>query len=95
MPQSTVKSQIPLVQKFAHLPFRKARHDETAAQLGLITLETDLTIETELHHFIGDSIGTKVGLGQKPTPIYLHSGQKMTLGIENLGIQNQMTIDEI
>ena len=71
MPQSTIKSQGPLVQKFAHLPFRKATHDETAAQLGLITLETDLTIETELRHFIGDSIGTKVGHGQKPT--ILHS----------------------
>ena len=47
----------------------------------------------------GDIISTGtppgVGLGQKPTPIYLHSGQKMTLGIEKLGIQNQMTIDEI
>ena len=71
MSQSTIKSQSPLVQKFAHLPFRKATHDETAAQLGLITLETDLTIETELRHFIGDSIGTKVGNGQKPT--ILHS----------------------
>ncbi len=71
MSQSNVKSQIPLVQKFVHLPFRKANHDETAAQLGLITLETDLTIETELRHFIGDSIGTKIGVGQKPT--ILHS----------------------
>lgn len=47
----------------------------------------------------GDIISTGtppgVGLGQKPKPIYLHSGQKMTLGIEKLGIQNQMTIDEI
>ena len=51
--------------------FRTASHDETAAQLGLITLETDLTIETELRHFIGDTIGTKVGHGQKPT--ILHS----------------------
>mgnify|MGYP001166889122 CR=1 FL=1 len=71
MSESTIKSQNPLVQKFAHLPFRKANHEETAAQLGLITLETDLTIETELRHFIGDSIGTKVGHGQKPT--ILHS----------------------
>ena len=71
MSQSAVKSQVPLVQKFVHLPFRKASADETAAQLGLITLETDLTIETELRHFIGDSIGTKIGRGQKPT--ILHS----------------------
>jgi 2,4-diketo-3-deoxy-L-fuconate hydrolase len=47
----------------------------------------------------GDVISTGtppgVGLGQKPNPIYLHSGQKMHLGIEKLGVQNQMTIDEI
>ena len=71
MSQSAGKSQVPLVQKFVHLPFRKASADETAAKLGLITLETDLTIETELRHFIGDSIGTKIGRGQKPT--ILHS----------------------
>ena len=71
MQQSPGKPQIPLGQKLVHLPFRTASHDETAAQLGLITLETDLTIETELRHFIGDSTGTKVGHGQKPT--ILHS----------------------
>ena len=47
----------------------------------------------------GDVISTGtppgVGLGQKPSPIYLRSGQKMHLGIEKLGIQNQVTIDEI
>ena len=46
----------------------------------------------------GDIISTGtppgVGLGQKPNPIYLHSGQKMHLGIEKLGVQNQITIDE-
>ena len=46
----------------------------------------------------GDIISTGtppgVGLGQKPIPIYLHSGQKMNLGIEKLGVQNQQTIDE-
>ena len=71
MSQSIGKSQTPMVKKIAHLPFRKASPNETAAQLGLITLETDLTIETELRHFIGDSTGTKVGHGQKPT--ILHS----------------------
>ena len=71
MSRSNIKSETPLVQKFYNLPFRKAKHDETAAQLGLITLATDLTIETELRHFIGDSIGTRVGQGQKPT--ILHS----------------------
>jgi len=71
MQHSPGEPQAPLVQKLAHLSFRMASHDETAAQLGLITLETDLTIETELRHFIGDSTGTKVGNGQKPT--ILHS----------------------
>ena len=71
MSPSIFSSSIPMVQKFTRLPFRKANHEETAAQLGLITLETDLTIETELRYFIGDSVGTKVGHGQKPT--ILHS----------------------
>ena len=47
----------------------------------------------------GDVISTGtppgVGLGQKPNPIYLRSGQKMHLGIEKLGVKNQVTIDEI
>jgi 2-keto-4-pentenoate hydratase/2-oxohepta-3-ene-1,7-dioic acid hydratase in catechol pathway len=47
----------------------------------------------------GDVISTGtppgVGLGQKPNPIYLRSGQKMHLGIEKLGVQNQITIDKI
>ena len=71
MSQSTSKAQTPLVRDFIHLPFCTASHNETAAQLGLITLETDLTIETELRHFIGDGIGTKFGPGQTPT--ILHS----------------------
>ena len=33
-----------------------------------------------------------VGMGQKPEPIYLRTGQKMQLGIENLGIQNQCVV---
>ena len=84
MSQSTIKSQSPLVQKFVHLPFRKASHDETAAQLGLITLETDLTIETELRHFIGDSIGTKVGHGQKPTILHSRIACEDEVTSENL-----------
>ena len=47
----------------------------------------------------GDIISTGtppgVGLGQKPNPIYLHSGQKMRLGIEKLGVQSQLTVDEV
>ncbi|MDC1382688.1 hypothetical protein N8500_04320 [Candidatus Puniceispirillum sp.] len=71
MTQSIDKSQKRPLPDFVHLPFRTASHGETAAQLGLITLETDLTIETELRHFIGDSIGTSIGNGQLPT--ILHS----------------------
>ena len=44
----------------------------------------------------GDVISTGtppgVGLGQKPTPIYLHAGQTMQLGIEGLGEQRQRTV---
>ena len=44
----------------------------------------------------GDIISTGtppgVGLGIKPTPIYLKAGQTMRLGIEGLGEQTQQTI---
>ena len=36
----------------------------------------------------------RVGMGQKPEPIYLHTGQTMQLGIENLGIQNQCVVSD-
>ena len=71
MNRSTDKPQNRPLPDFLHLPFRTASHSETAAQLGLITLKTDLTIETELWHFIGDSNGTSIGNGQRPT--ILHS----------------------
>ena len=44
----------------------------------------------------GDIISTGtppgVGMGQKPEPIYLRSGQKMRLEIEKLGVQNQSVV---
>jgi ureidoglycolate lyase len=44
----------------------------------------------------GDVISTGtppgVGLGQKPDPIYLREGQKMRLGVEGLGEQEQQTV---
>ena len=44
----------------------------------------------------GDIISTGtppgVGMGQKPEPIYLRSGQKMSLEIEKLGVQNQSVV---
>ncbi len=47
----------------------------------------------------GDIISTGtppgVGMGQKPEPIYLHSGQVMRLGIQNLGIQTHQVVDDI
>jgi len=46
----------------------------------------------------GDIIATGtppgVGLGQKPDPVYLKPGQTVTLGIEGLGMQSQVTVDE-
>lgn len=47
----------------------------------------------------GDVISTGtppgVGMGQKPTPIYLHAGQTMRLGIDGLGDQRQQTVATI
>lgn len=47
----------------------------------------------------GDVISTGtppgVGMGQKPTPIYLHAGQTMRLGIDGLGEQRQQTVATI
>ena len=47
----------------------------------------------------GDIISTGtppgVGMGQKPEPIYLRSGQVMRLGIQNLGIQTHQVVDDI
>jgi 2-keto-4-pentenoate hydratase/2-oxohepta-3-ene-1,7-dioic acid hydratase in catechol pathway len=44
----------------------------------------------------GDVISTGtppgVGMGQKPTPIYLKPGQEMHLGIAGLGEQRQRTV---
>jgi len=44
----------------------------------------------------GDVISTGtppgVGLGQKPQPIYLRAGQRMRLGIEGLGEQEQLVV---
>ncbi len=45
----------------------------------------------------GDIISTGtppgVGLGQKPDPVYLKAGDRMELGIEGLGKQNQKTVN--
>jgi 2-keto-4-pentenoate hydratase/2-oxohepta-3-ene-1,7-dioic acid hydratase in catechol pathway len=47
----------------------------------------------------GDIISTGtpagVGLGLKPTPIYLKAGQTMRLGIEGLGEQTQKTVADV
>ena len=34
-----------------------------------------------------------VGMGQKP-PVYLRAGQRVTLSVEGLGIQQQAVVDE-
>jgi len=45
----------------------------------------------------GDVISTGtppgVGMGQKPSPIYLRAGQEMRLGVAGLGEQRQRTVD--
>ncbi len=51
---------------------------------GMITLHPGDVI------FTGTPPG--VGLGQKPSPIFLKAGQTMKLGIEGLGEQTQRTI---
>ena len=51
---------------------------------GMITLHPGDVI------FTGTPPG--VGLGQKPSPIFLKAGQTMTLGIEGLGEQTQRTV---
>ena len=44
----------------------------------------------------GDVISTGtppgVGMGQKPEPIYLKTGQQIRLGVEGLGEQEQKTV---
>ena len=46
----------------------------------------------------GDVISTGtppgVGLGQKPQPVYLRAGQTIRLGIEGLGEQQQLTVED-
>jgi hypothetical protein len=31
-------------------------------------------------------------MGQKPEPIFLRAGQKMRLGVEGLGVQEQLVV---
>lgn len=42
---------------FAYLPFEVIPALEKPAQMGLVTLETDLTIETEMRHFLSGAPG--------------------------------------
>ncbi|MGR7091855.1 fumarylacetoacetate hydrolase family protein [Klebsiella aerogenes] len=46
----------------------------------------------------GDAISTGtppgVGMGQKPQPVYLRAGQTIRLGIEGLGEQQQLTVED-
>ena len=45
------------VSTFANLPFEVTDAAEKPAQMGLVTLETDLTIETEMRHFLSGAPG--------------------------------------
>ena len=89
MPTPIVTSKDRTPPSFAHLPFRVARADETAVQLGLVTLETDLTIETELRHFIGDGVGTQVGNGQAATILHSRIACDDQVTVENLAAMTE------
>jgi maleate cis-trans isomerase len=52
--------------------------------MGLVTLEADLTIETELRHFIGDAVGTDIGHGQPPTILHSRIACDDQVTVENL-----------
>ena len=47
---------------FTHLPFHQIAATDKARQLGLVTLETDLTIEDEVRFFLGGSTPLSVSL---------------------------------
>ena len=70
--------------EFAHVPFRVARDAQTAVQMGLVVLETDLTIETELRYFIGDAVGTDIGYGQPSTILHSRIACDDQVTVENL-----------
>ena len=44
---------------FIPFPFHLEPFDQRAVQLRLVTLKTDLTVEIELRHFIGDSMSAR------------------------------------
>jgi maleate isomerase len=80
---------------FSHLPFRVAEADETATQLGLVTLETDLTIETELRHFIGDGVGTRAGKGQLASILHSRIACDDQVTVENLTAMKERFADAL
>ena len=81
--------------KFTHVPFRVARIAETAVQMGLVTLETDLTIETELRHFIRDAVGTYIGHGQPPTILHSCFACDDQVPVENLTAMTERFADAL
>jgi maleate isomerase len=81
--------------EFTHVPFRVASAAETAVQMGLVTLETDLTIETELRHFIGDAVGTDVGHGQPPTILHSRIACDDQVTVENLTAMKERFADAL
>ena len=81
--------------KFTHVPFRVARAAETAVQMGLVTLETDLTIETELRHFIGDAVGTDIGHGQPATILHSRIACDDQVTVENLTAMKERFADAL
>ena len=52
-----MKQKAKSMSTFTNLPFEVTTAADKPAQMGLVTLETDLTIETEMRHFLSGAPG--------------------------------------
>ena len=99
-PYLVTKSEIPDVQRLQlWLEVDNVRYQDGSTSnmiFGVANVVSYLSRFMSLQS--GDIISTGtpagVGLGQKPEPVYLRPGQKMRLGINGLGTQRQLTVDE-
>ena len=99
-PYLVTKSEIPNVQRLQlWLEVDNVRYQDGSTSnmiFGVANVVSYLSRFMSLQP--GDIISTGtpagVGLGQKPDPVYLRPGQKMRLGIDGLGTQIQLTVDE-
>lgn len=99
-PYLVTKSEVPDVQKLQlWLEVDNVRYQDGSTSnmiFGVANVVSYLSQFMSLQP--GDIISTGtpagVGLGQKPKPVYLRPGQEMYLGIDGLGTQRQVTVDE-